>query len=92
MQNRLQLPPRGGVGENNFSKFIAAQLTVRGNQAVSESDFDFIQRGLPGLDEFAREFVGVHDLRAAFAEKAGGGGFAHARAAGQTANLHGLKI
>ena len=47
--------------------------------------------GCPGWTSSAGQFIGVHDLRAVFAEEPGGGGFAHAHAAGQTANLHGLE-
>ena len=46
-------------------------------------------RLLAGLDELPGKLVGVHDLRAALAQEAGGGGFAHAHAAGQAANFHG---
>jgi hypothetical protein len=67
-------------------------LTFGRNHFLAECALNFRQRGLAGPGKLPGQLVSVHDLRAAFAEKPGGGGFAHAHAAGQTANLHWLKI
>jgi hypothetical protein len=88
----LQLFSGGGIGKNNSGKFVAAQLAVRRDKIFSELTLNLRQRGFAGLDELAREFVAVQNLRAAGAKKTGGGGFAHPHATGQTANFHWLKI
>ena len=64
-----------------FCQFIAAQPAVRRDRHPVRRLLNFGERGLAGADEFAREFVGVHDPRWRAARKAGGGGFAHAHVA-----------
>ena len=78
------------IGENDSRQSIPVQLAVRTEGVLSEGGLDFRQGGLAGLDEFTRQFVGVHHLDAAGAEEFGGGGFAHANAARQTADIHRL--
>ena len=89
MENGFEFFARGGIGKNDSRQFIATKPSVRSHDAFSEFSLDFRERGLAGLNELPREFVGVHHLCAAGAEEFGGGGFAHAHAASQTADFHG---
>ena len=92
VENGFEFFAGGGIGKNDSRQFIPTQPAVRGNDGLAECGLNFGEGGLAGLDELPREFVGVHHLRAAGAEELGGGGFAHAHAAGQTADFHGLKV
>jgi len=76
------------VRKNDPGKLIAFQFASLSNDGFAEGGLDFVEGRPAGLDELPGKLVGVHDLRAAFAEKIGGGGFAHAHAAGQAANFH----
>ena len=88
MEDGFKFFARGGIGKNDFRQFIATKPAVRGDDFFAEFSLNFGEGGLAGLNELPREFVGVHHLRAAGAEESGSGGFAHAHAAGQTADFH----
>jgi CheY-like chemotaxis protein len=92
VENGFEFFTGGGIGKNDPRQFIPAKPAVRGHDAVAEFSLDFGEGGLAGLNELPREFVGVHHVRAAVAEEKSGGGFAHAHAAGQTADFHWLKV
>jgi len=79
---------RRGIREKRRAPVHRGGAGRRGPQSFPRSGLDFVQRGLAGLNELARQFVGVHHLRAAAAEEFGSSGFSHAHAAGQTADLH----
>jgi hypothetical protein len=90
VENGFEFFARGGIGKNDFRQSIAAKPAVRGDDFFSEFSLDFRERGLAGLNELPGEFVGIHHLRAAGAEKLSGGGLAHAHTASQTADFHRL--
>ena len=88
MQNGFEFFAGGGISKDNPREFGTAQFAIFGNNAFAENRLDFRQSGLAGLNELARQFVCVHDLRASFVEKLSSGGFAHPQPTGQTANFH----
>ena len=91
MQNGFKFFAGVGVGENDLRQLITAQPAIGRDNAFAENGLDFHQGGPAGLDELPRQFVRVHDLRAEGLKKTGCRGFAHAHAAGQTADFHRLK-
>ena len=92
VQNGFKFFPGVGVGENDLRQLITAQPAIGRDNAFAENGLDFHQGGPAGLDELPRQFVRVHDLRAEGLKKTGCRGFAHAHAAGRTADFHRLKI
>jgi len=88
VKDGFELLAGGGVRKNAASQFRAAQRTISREDAGTKGFFNFGQGGLTGLDEVARQVVGVHDARAGLQQKTGGGGFSHPHAAGQTAEFH----
>ena len=90
VQNGFEFFAGGGIGKDNPREFVTAQFAIRGDNVFAENRLDFRQGGLAGLNELARQFIRIHDLRAAFAKKLGSGGFAHSQATGQTADFHRL--
>ena len=88
MENALEFFPGDGIGENDAGEFSAAQPAVGGDDRLAEMILDFRQCEFAGLDELVREVVGIHHLGAVDAEESGGGGFAHAHAAGQSPDFH----
>jgi len=92
VENGFEFYTGGGIGKNNLRQFIPAKPSVRGNDGPAEGGLNFGEGGLAGLNELPREFVSVHHLRASGAEEFGNGGFAHADAAGETADFHWLKV
>jgi hypothetical protein len=82
VQNGFEFFPGGGIGKDNPREFVAAQFAIRGDDVFAENRLDFRQSGLAGLNELARQFIRVQDLRAALVEKLGSGGFSHPQTAG----------
>src|SRR5271169_683690 len=92
MENFLQSFSRIGICKNNLGEFVAAQLAVGRNYFSTKDVLDFSQCRFSRLNELAGKFVGVHNLRAASAEKFSRSGFSHSNAAGQTADFHWQKF
>ena len=91
VENGFEFFTGGGIGKHDSRQFITTKPSVRRNDCPAKFSLNFREGGLAGLNELPREFVGIHNLRAAAAKEFGGGGFAHAHAAGQTADFHRLK-
>ena len=92
VENGLEFFTGGGIGKNDSRQFIPAKPSVRSDDGSAEGRLNFGYGGLAGLNELPREFIGVHHLRAAGADEFSRGGLAHAHAAGETADFHGLKV
>ena len=82
VQNGFKFFAGSGVRKNNLRQFIPAQLGAGGDNVPAKNRLDFRQSRLARFNQLVRQFVGIHDLCAAFAEKLGGDGLAHANAAG----------
>jgi hypothetical protein len=78
----------GGVGKHKAGEFVTAEPAIRPNNLRAKGVLDFREGGLAGLNDFASEEVGIHDIHAAVAEQAVAGGFAHADAAGEAQDSH----
>jgi hypothetical protein len=91
MENGFELLPRRRVGEDNLCQFIPTKLSVRRHEVIPEGGLDLGEGRLAGLDQFPRQYIGIHQGSALLLEKAGGGGFAHAHTASQAEDFHRLK-
>jgi hypothetical protein len=88
MQDGLKFFAGAGILKNNPGEFGPVQFTRRADDFFAKDGLNFDEGRLAGLDKLAGEIIGIHDGHAAFTEKTGGGGFAHAHAAGEAADFH----
>ena len=71
MQDGFEFFAGVGIRKDNLGEGGAIQFAGRTDDLAAESGLDVRERGLAGLDELARDFIGIHNLRAAFAEETG---------------------
>jgi hypothetical protein len=88
MENGFELFASGGIRKNPAGQFVAAEVTVRPNDAWAESSLNLGESRLSGFDDFAGEHVGVNDRDGARAKEIRGSGFTHAYATGETQQSH----
>ena len=71
-----------GVGKYAAGEFVAAQAAIRPDGFGAKGGDNLREGGLPGLDDLARQVIGVHHTDAAVLEELGRSGLAHADTTG----------
>jgi hypothetical protein len=61
VQDRLEPPAGGGVGEDDLAQAAAVEAAVGAEHARAEGGHDLGERRLPGLDDLPGDEVGVDD-------------------------------
>ena len=69
MKNRFEPMEGVGVGEDTTGQFIAAQTAIRSGDLRAKGRHDLGQGRLAGLNDLARQVVGIHDRNAALPEE-----------------------
>jgi hypothetical protein len=88
MKNGFETRSLFGSRENDPGELTAAKAAGGIDDILTKGGADFVKSGLAGLDEFAREVVGVEDREAAASEDGSGSGFPHADAAREANDNH----
>lgn len=88
MDNRFEGLAARIVGEDEPGERLAIKAAIGADDAGAKRGLDFAQRRLAGIDDLARQRVGVHDRDKPLLQQLPGGAFAHADAAGKTNHLH----
>ena len=82
MENAFQLSACGRIRKNMPCKFIPAQTAILPYHPAAKHCLDFRQSRLARFNKVPGDGISVRDGQTAFVQQFGGGGFAHANAAG----------
>lgn len=90
VRNGVEFQAKRGVGEYFLAERGAVQAAAFVEDLGAKGLDDFVERGLAGFDDLARDLVGVDDVDAEFAEHGCDGGFAAGDSAGKSHDDHWL--
>ena len=88
MQGLFQFASGIGIREHAPGQGVAAQTATVIDHLSTKMLHDFSQGRLARLDDLARDEIRIDHRQTALAQQVGGGGFAHADAAGQSEGFH----
>lgn len=88
MSDGFQLGERPGILENNRGKRLAPELAGGIFEVTPKSLENFREGGLTGRHDLSCQIVGINHRDATIPKNLGGGGFAHANAAGEAEGFH----
>ena len=90
MEDSLKSPALASIGKDHPAQGGPVTMPGRIDYLVAKACRNFIQRRLPGCDDFSGNDVGIDDRDAEFGKHLGNQGFAAGNAAGQTDAKWGL--